>query len=70
MAKEEPKLKVRVSATPERGFRRLGRQFTREAQDIDVTASELNVLKTEKNLVVVEMSAAKPKDPEGNEGKK
>lgn len=55
-------MKVKVVATPEKGFRRIGKKFTREAQEIEVTDKELKVLKAEKNLVVVELPAETEKD--------
>ncbi len=69
MAKEEPKVKVKVSAIPEKGFRRIGIQFGREPQEIDVTAAQLEILKAEKNLVVVDALDAAP-DDESKKGKK
>jgi hypothetical protein len=51
--------KVRVSAIPEKGFGRIGKRFSREATEHEVTAKELDILKKEKMLVVVEIPAEK-----------
>lgn len=53
--------KVKVSAIPEKGFRRIGQSFTREPKEIEVTAKQLKELQDEKNLVVIEIPDSKDK---------
>lgn len=54
--------KVKVSALTERGFYRLGKKFTREAQEIEVTDKELKILQAEPKLVVMVMPEEEKKE--------
>jgi len=61
MAKD-PMFKARVRTGLEKGFRRAGFAFSREGKEIEVTASTLEILKAEKNLVVEELGEVKAED--------
>lgn len=47
-----PKYKVKVTAMPEKGFRRAGFQFTREASEVTVDEKQLKILQEEPLLAV------------------
>jgi hypothetical protein len=49
------KFTVRVTARSDSGFRRIGRFFGNSATDVEVTAAELEILKAETQLVVIEL---------------
>lgn len=63
-----PKYKVKVTALPEKGFRRAGFSFTREPSEVTVEADQLKVLQGEP-LLSVQILEEVQEEPADDKGK-
>lgn len=63
-----PKYKVKVTALPEKGFRRAGIQFTREPSEVTVDADQLEILRKEPLVVVQVLEEIPDEDKGGGSG--